>query len=190
MSPSTAFRGPATPSSLPHDNKQQAFTFRVITLHSPHAVPTPRDDALTLWAGLAAEPGQVSHSLSCQRWHCASPGQCSSHCVLRERDRAWPCLESATRKHRQQLYLKAIIHFLALQSRNISWPGSGLLAYVFYLLSPMHHHLAAVSFGAYFSLQTFKLHNIFLLLSRYKKTSSKWRLYKLETTKSRPLVVC
>lgn len=75
---------------------------------------------------------------------------------------------------RQNTLLQAIIYFLALQGRNTAWCGSGLLVYVFYVPSHMHYHLAAVSFGAYFSRHVFQLHNVFiLLLSQHKNISIK-----------------
>lgn len=170
--------------------RQQAASFHIQSDHTPQPPCSPYPtrccphtvSRLGSWARTGFPFLELPEVTLCQ----SRPVQLT---LCAERARQSLTMPGISNPKTQQLYLKAIIH-LALQSRNISWPGSSLLAYVFYLLSPMHHHLAAVSFGAYFSLQTFKLHNIFLLLSRYKKTSSKWRLYKLETTKSRPLVVC
>lgn len=128
-------RSTAPMQSLPHEMPCQPV---------PHTRCPDTVSRLGSWARTGFPFLELPEVTLCQS------SQCSSHRVLREWARARPCLESATWKHRQQLYLKAIIHFLALQSRNITWPGSGLLAYVFYLLSPIHHHLAAGFFLSLF----------------------------------------
>lgn len=103
---------------------------------------------------------------------------------------AWLGWTLATWRSRQNAVPRSYYLLLALRGITTARPDRSPLAYVFYLPSHTHCRLAAVSFGACFFSRYLNCMIFFLLLRTYKKNSIERRLFRWETIKSSPLMVC